>query len=135
MRTRRSETDAAIARHYSREERQTRGECNDRTLPRSETTSRPHSPTTTRLVAAGALIALLGGISVIVLSASRGNTLRAQTVQLATTETVPDPTPAPRVRIAVTGVGAYDPDGDRSENDGAAVLATDGKPATAWKSE
>ena len=35
----------------------------------------------------------------------------------------------------MTGVGAYDPDGDRSENDGDAVLATDGNPATAWKSE
>lgn len=92
---------------------------------------------TTRLVAAGALIAFLGGLSVIVLSGSRGNGIRVQTVPLATTETTPGPTPAPapRVRIAVTGVGAYDPDGDRSENDGEAVLATDGKPATAWKSE
>ena len=35
----------------------------------------------------------------------------------------------------MTGVGAYDPDGDRSENGGDAPLATDGNPATAWKSE
>ena len=34
-----------------------------------------------------------------------------------------------------TGVGAYDPEGDRSENDGDARLATDGNRATAWKSE
>ena len=51
--------------------------------------------------------------------------------------------PAPRptrtrpadVRITVTAVGTYDPEGDRSENDGDAGLATDGNRATAWKSE
>ena len=35
----------------------------------------------------------------------------------------------------MTGAGAYDPEGDRSENGGDAVLATDGNPASAWKSE
>ena len=39
------------------------------------------------------------------------------------------------VRIAVTGVGAYDPEGDGSENDSNATLATDGNRVTAWKSE
>ena len=38
-------------------------------------------------------------------------------------------------RIVVTGVGAYDPEGDQSENGGDARLATDGNATTAWKSE
>lgn len=39
------------------------------------------------------------------------------------------------VRIPVKGIGAYDPEGDRSENDSAAPLATDGILTTAWESE
>ena len=39
------------------------------------------------------------------------------------------------VEIEVTGVGAYDPEGDKSENGGDARLATDGIATTAWKSE
>ena len=35
----------------------------------------------------------------------------------------------------MTGVGAYDPEGDRSENGGDARLATDGNAKTAWKTE
>ena len=35
----------------------------------------------------------------------------------------------------MTGAGAYDPEGDQSENGGDAHLATDGNPTTAWKSE
>ena len=35
----------------------------------------------------------------------------------------------------MTGVGAYDPEGDKSENGGDAHLATDGNAKTAWKSE
>jgi hypothetical protein len=46
----------------------------------------------------------------------------------------PKPAAAP-VKIVVTGVGAYDPEGDRSENDSDAGLATDGIPATGWKTE
>ena len=43
--------------------------------------------------------------------------------------------PPARVKVVVTGVGAYDPEGDRSENGGDAHLATDGIPTTAWKTE
>ena len=42
---------------------------------------------------------------------------------------------AVRVRVVVSGVGAYDPEGDRSENGGDAHFATDGIPTTAWRSE
>ena len=35
----------------------------------------------------------------------------------------------------MTGVGAYDPEGDKSENGGDAHLATDGNAKTAWKTE
>ena len=35
----------------------------------------------------------------------------------------------------MTGVGAYDPEGDKSENGGDARLATDGNAKTAWKTE
>jgi hypothetical protein len=56
----------------------------------------------------------------------------------ATPKSKPKPKPkraAAPVKIVVTGVGAYDPEGDRSENDSAAGLATDGIASTGWKSE
>ena len=59
----------------------------------------------------------------------------AATTTAATPKPKPTPTRPAAVRIAVTGVGAYDPEGDQSENGGDAALATDGNPATAWKSE
>jgi hypothetical protein len=84
------------------------------------------------------MIALLGGIGVIV-ATSRGTGDRAPEVAAATTVTKPAPRPTRTrpadVRITVTAVGTYDPEGDRSENDGDAGLATDGNRATAWKSE
>ena len=40
-----------------------------------------------------------------------------------------------RPAIIVTGAGAYDPEGDKSENGGDARLATDGNAKTAWKTE
>ena len=64
-----------------------------------------------------------------------GPAVAATTTEAATPKPKPTPTRPAAVRIAVTGVGAYDPDGDRSENGGDAGLATDGNPATAWKSE
>ncbi len=93
----------------------------------------------TRLLAAVALTAFLGGIAAITLSSLGGSDTQSGAAPEATTPTASTPTPKPakpkRVRIAVTGIGAYDPDGDRSENDGAATLATDGNLATAWTSE
>jgi hypothetical protein len=58
-------------------------------------------------------------------------------VPATTTTATPPPAvkkPTP-TRVVVVGVGAYDPEGDKSENGGDARLATDGIAATAWKSE
>ena len=49
--------------------------------------------------------------------------------------TKPGVKPPAATRIVVTGVGAYDPEGDQSENGGDARLATDGNATTAWKTE
>jgi len=101
---------------------------------RSVTTPRGRA----RLLAAAGLIALLGGIGAIVITTG-GTKDRQGQAPAATTETTPASTPTPKppatVKIAVTGVGAYDPEGDQSENGGDAGLATDGNRATAWKSE
>ncbi len=53
------------------------------------------------------------------------------------TQTKPKSTPKPpkTAKIALSGTGAYDPEGDRSENDADAPLAVDRNLATAWKSE
>ena len=91
-----------------------------------------------RLLAAAGLIALLGGIGAVVIT-SDGTKDRQAQAPAAPAETTPASTPTPKppatVKIAVTGVGAYDPEGDQSENGGDAGLATDGNRATAWKSE
>ena len=78
-------------------------------------------------------------MAVIALS-SRGDTAaRSASTPVATTpaSTTAKPPPAkPKsVRVTASGVGAYDPDGDQSENDSTAGLATDGDPVTAWRSE
>jgi hypothetical protein len=91
-----------------------------------------------RLLAALGLAALLGGITVIALGSGGAGgggeaTSTAETTRTKTAKPVPKP-PA-TVRVVVRGVGAYDPQGDRSENDSQAAFATDGDPATAWKSE
>ena len=95
--------------------------------------------TRTRLVAGAGLVALLGGFAAIVLSGRGSTDAQLATVPAATapSTTTPSPTPPkPRsVRLPLKGVGAYDPEGDRSENDSAAPLATDGILATAWTSE
>ncbi len=91
------------------------------------------------MIAAVGLAALLGGMAVIALS-SRGDTNARSastpiTTTPASTTTKPPPAKPKSVRIAVKGVGAYDPDGDQSENDSTAGLATDGDLVTAWRSE
>jgi hypothetical protein len=82
---------------------------------------------------------LLGGLAAIVLSGRTDDERQAPTVPVSTTPVVTASAPAPTkpksVRLPVKGIGAYDPDGDRSENDSAAPLATDGILTTAWKSE
>jgi hypothetical protein len=97
-----------------------------------------------RLLAATALAAFLGAILVIALvsatsgSNGGGTTATASTTRRPTrpaTTTKPAP-PKPTAKpIHLTGVGAYDPEGDRRENDDLARLAVDGNPATFWKTE
>ncbi len=83
------------------------------------------------------MAALLGGLAAIVIAS--GGKSGSQPLLPVTTEAAAAPKPAPKppapVKIAVTGIGAYDPEGDQSENGGDARFATDGNPATAWKSE
>jgi putative peptidoglycan lipid II flippase len=94
-----------------------------------------------RLLAAAGLLILFGGLGAIV-GTSRGTVKRHLHAPTATAQAPAiHPTPVRRhsrpalVRVPVTAVGAYDPEGDGSENDGDARLATDGNPASAWKSE
>jgi hypothetical protein len=109
------------------------------TMPRELNTRRPATgpATTTRVLAAAALVALLGGMVFIVHSAREKTNEPPAATQA--TEATPRPKPvvkrAVRVRVVVSGVGAYDPEGDRSENGGDAHFATDGIPTTAWRSE
>jgi hypothetical protein len=103
-------------------------------------TSTPFGPRArARVIAAVGLAGLLGGMAVIVLSSGSdsGSTSSAvATTPAATRPARPKPTPRPAiVKLSVAGVGAYDPEGDRSENADQASLATDGNPTTAWKSE
>ena len=99
---------------------------------------RRSSNTTTRFLAAAGLVALLGGMAFIVMGET-GDDGGGTTAAPATTTTVKTPPPVKKppqaTRIVVTGVGAYDPEGDQSENGGDARLATDGNATTAWKSE
>ena len=96
------------------------------------------SANATRLLAAAGLVALFGGMVFIVMGETGDD--GAKTVAPATATPAPTsppvkkPSPAP-TRIVVTGVGAYDPEGDKSENGGDAHLATDGNTRTAWKTE
>jgi hypothetical protein len=82
-------------------------------------------------------VALLGGMAFIVMGESGDDA--GKTVAPATTTPAPTPAPVKKppapTRIVVTGVGAYDPEGDKSENGGDARLATDGNAKTAWKTE
>ena len=92
-----------------------------------------------RALAAGALVALLGGIGLIVTSSGSHHVAEQaapEPVGGSPTATVAAPAKTPSsVTIDVAGIGAYDPAGDGTENDGDARLATDGNAATAWKSE
>jgi len=91
-----------------------------------------------RILAAVGLVALFGGLLVVVQKSGERSGERPATPAAATPAPKPKPVKkaAPAaVKIVVTGIGAYDPDGDKSENGGDAGLATDGIASTAWKSE
>jgi hypothetical protein len=99
--------------------------------------SRSSTNARARLLAALGLAALLGGMAVVALGSGEGGGGGAHAPVAETTQatTTPSPRPPATVRIVVRGVGAYDPEGDKSENDSQAPLATDGDPTTAWKTE
>ena len=92
-----------------------------------------------RLLAAVGLVALIGGMIVVVMRSTASDT--GTVVTNAPPASRPAAKPKPKattvrlVRVPVKGVGAYDPDGDHVENDSQAPLATDGNPTTGWKSE
>ena len=92
----------------------------------------------TRLVAGAGMVAFLGGLTAIVFAGSGSDSGQSGETVAATRPiaTVPSAPPRPAtVRISLTGVSAYDPQGDGTENNADAGLATDGNGATAWKSE
>ncbi len=86
------------------------------------------------------MAALLVGIAAIVIASGNGGRdartgIGTNAATVAAAPIVPVPAHRAAVRIPLTGVGAYDPQGDGTENDSQAALATDGNAATAWKSE
>jgi hypothetical protein len=98
------------------------------------------SETMNRLVAAGALTAFFVALLVIVLTSNGGGKSSEPTTTVRTTKrtttrarTAPATPSSPRIRLAA--VGAYDPEGDRHENDDLAPLAIDGDATTFWKTE
>ena len=92
-----------------------------------------------RILAAVGLLALFGGLLVVIQKSGENKEARPSTPATAAPTLKPKPVKKPTapaaVRIVVTGVGAYDPAGDKSENGQDAGLATDGIASTAWKSE
>jgi len=101
--------------------------------------NRPPAVWERRVLAAIGLLALFGGLLIVVQKSGDESAERPAAPAAAT------PSPKPKtvkkaaapatVKIVVAGVGAYDPAGDKSENGGDARLATDGIATTAWKSE
>ena len=99
--------------------------------------------TMSRMAAGIALAAFLVAMLVIVVvSATSGGggstttTAARTTTQVSTTQpTTTAATPAKTTPVELTGAGAYDPEGDRHENDDLAPLAVDGDASTFWKTE
>jgi hypothetical protein len=100
--------------------------------------------TMSRMAAGIALAAfLIAMLAVVIVSATSGDeggtttttTARTTTRTRTTTPTTTKAAPAPAKAVKLTGAGAYDPEGDRHENDNLASLAVDGNPSTFWKTE
>jgi hypothetical protein len=96
-----------------------------------------------RLLAAAALGAFFVAIAVIAFESTtsgggpstKPTTTAARTVTQATEPTTTRPAPSKAVAVKLIGAGAYDPEGDKHENDDLAPLAVDGDPSTFWKTE
>jgi putative peptidoglycan lipid II flippase len=84
------------------------------------------------------MVALFGGLTAILLADRGTGPGQSGTTEtgVATAAVATTPAPKPRrVRVALKGSTAYDPEGDGAENNADVGLATDGSPATAWKTE
>lgn len=91
--------------------------------------------TTARVLAAGALGALLVACGLAVAPALEGGGERAAAPATTAAEQPAAPRTPAIVRVPVTVVATYDPDGDDAENDAEAPLAADADPGTAWTTE
>lgn len=98
---------------------------------------------TARLLATVGLVAFIVAIVVSVsLGLDRGGNATTEETTTTTTTTSkpkpkppPPPPPAKPTRVPLAGVAAYDPFGDRAENDSLVSAAVDGDASTFWKSE
>lgn len=88
------------------------------------------------------MVALLGGAVAVALgtameegSSSRGASPPARTTPPSPARSATRPAPAKGAPVRLTGVAAFDPDGDGRENDQDAAKATDGDAASFWRSE
>jgi hypothetical protein len=95
-----------------------------------------------RLIAAGALAAFFVVLLVIVITSAGGGGKKSTTTVTPPPQTRPTTTRGTKTtrkpasaRVPLTGVGAYDPEGDGHENDDLAPLAVDGDATTFWKTE
>ncbi len=95
-----------------------------------------------RLLALGALLLLLGGGAAVVLGtlafSSSSTATTTQTVSARPPASPPKaakPRAARSVAVKLSGVAAFDPEGDGQENDDLAPDATDGDLSTSWRSE
>jgi hypothetical protein len=95
-----------------------------------------------RLLAGAALGAfLVAMLAITIASVTSGGESSAVTTTTAATTATRTTRPAttisrPRTQpVKLSAVGAFDPEGDRTENDDLAPLAVDGNPSTFWKTE
>ena len=101
----------------------------------------PTGPTTARLLAAGALAALLLALGWAISSGLDGDEAASPTPPkpkpaVTTSPGKPAKPPAARARfVKLTAAGAFDPEGDGHERDEEAPLAVDGNQSTFWRTE
>jgi hypothetical protein len=95
-------------------------------------------------MAAGIALAafLVAMLAVVIVSATSGDgggttttTARTTTQTRTSTPTTTEAAPTPAKPVKLTGAGAYDPEGDRHENDNLASLAADHTSSTFWRTE
>jgi hypothetical protein len=97
------------------------------------------TPSTTRLLAGGALALFLLGLGYAVargLGDDESTAVAPAPVATNTTTTrAPAPRPRPARFVNLAAAGAFDPEGDERERDEEAALAVDGQQGTHWRTE